>query len=61
MAGEVSFQPTEENWIAAYRDFQRDRYEASGPAKRVQLFGTIFLIFLLLGWMIGAFMALLSS
>jgi hypothetical protein len=60
VAGEVSFQLTEENWIAAYRDFQRDRYAASGPAKRVQLFATIFLLFLLLGWMIGAVMALFS-
>ena len=60
MAGEISFQPTEENWIAAHRDFQRDRYDASGLAKKVQLFGTIFLLFLLLGWMIGAFMALFS-
>jgi hypothetical protein len=60
VAGEVSFQLTEEDCIAAYRDFLRERYDASGPAKRVQLFSTYFLLFLLLGWMIGALMALLS-
>jgi hypothetical protein len=60
VAGEVSFQLTEEDWIAAYRDFLRDRYDATGPIKRVLTFGAYFLFFLMLGWMIGALMALLS-
>jgi hypothetical protein len=60
VAGEVSFQLTEADWIAAYRDFLRDRYNSAGPIKRALSFGVYFLCFLLLGWMIGALMALLS-
>jgi hypothetical protein len=56
MAGEVTFELTEDDAVAATRDLLRERYGASNPVRQVRFGSSIFMLWLLLAWMIGAAM-----
>jgi len=50
MAGGVSFQLTEEDCVAAYRDHLRDRFSGSGPVGIVQYVSAISLLLIAIAW-----------
>ena len=57
MAGQVSFQLTEEDCVAAYRDHLRKRFRPSGPAWIAQQFSAVALLLLVIIWAISRIMS----